>query len=590
MKTTQFRIIVALIALCLLLTSCMQQPVETQPPETQTTTAPTIAPTTEPSNEPESRKLYVAYMETDLASVQIVESFVSEDIELIPVILSEESFDDFLLRHDYYADVILIPNTTEISTAAYALDYRVGKMNRFLPEITEGVDYYPVLDAGVVDGFQYYLPLRFEVPYLLTTQQQMDQTEISLPSKYTMKQWMQEVNRCAENYEPEDGVIVLLQPEANIGAALYDALRLSGVWAADPTEKAPPVSEPILSEYAQYVKTAWDQTETAYAQLAASRSMHPYPLSRSDQIAFVQGQGCIPDVFMVYDAVCTDAQFLPYPQYEKANAVTAEITLYAAIWTGDQKQDEIREFLRHAFTTPEGQGVQQGLSVCCTAVQSYLDGLSQQTERIYGDGPFFAETSGLSDVARKACEKALNQIVSGSIRNAYWVRTFSTAMEGFTNGSVSYDECFDKLKARLYSAPEEAGLSMFALDLPEELKQEIDRERTYRYYGDRYPIFEFAWCEFAGEKLVSGEKSYYGTFNGSIACRPLIDTPLCVSTYYKIGSVVIDYGDDFKIEIYRNGVFFDLTDAYKRGFITEADAAVIAERLASFEAARKASR
>lgn len=46
MKTTRFRIIVAVIALCLLFTSCLQQPVETLPPETQPTTTPTTAPTT----------------------------------------------------------------------------------------------------------------------------------------------------------------------------------------------------------------------------------------------------------------------------------------------------------------------------------------------------------------------------------------------------------------------------------------------------------------------------------------------------------------------------------------------------------------
>jgi len=52
MKTTRFRILVAVIALCLLLTSCTQPPVETQPPETQATTAPTTEPTEEPTTTP----------------------------------------------------------------------------------------------------------------------------------------------------------------------------------------------------------------------------------------------------------------------------------------------------------------------------------------------------------------------------------------------------------------------------------------------------------------------------------------------------------------------------------------------------------
>jgi len=52
MKTTQFKTLVAVIALCLLLTSCTQPPVETPPPETQATTAPTTEPTEEPTTTP----------------------------------------------------------------------------------------------------------------------------------------------------------------------------------------------------------------------------------------------------------------------------------------------------------------------------------------------------------------------------------------------------------------------------------------------------------------------------------------------------------------------------------------------------------
>ena len=44
MKTTRFRILIAVIALCLL-TACMQQQAVTQPTETQLTTAPTTEPT-----------------------------------------------------------------------------------------------------------------------------------------------------------------------------------------------------------------------------------------------------------------------------------------------------------------------------------------------------------------------------------------------------------------------------------------------------------------------------------------------------------------------------------------------------------------
>ena len=195
MKTTQFRILVAVIALCLLLTSCTQQPVETQPPETQPTTAPTKVLATEPSSDLKIRKVHVAYMETDLASVQIVESFVSEDIELVPVVLPEESFDDSLLGHSAYIDVILIPGSTQINPAVSVNHCGIDSMDSLILDIIRDTDYYPVLDAGRIDGHQYYLPLRFQLPYMLTTKTQLDGCNISLDLQVTMKERMQIINK-----------------------------------------------------------------------------------------------------------------------------------------------------------------------------------------------------------------------------------------------------------------------------------------------------------------------------------------------------------------------------------------------------------
>ena len=59
MKTTQFRILVAVIALCLLLTACTQQPVESQTSEPQSAIAPNTAPATEPPNCQEIRLLSI---------------------------------------------------------------------------------------------------------------------------------------------------------------------------------------------------------------------------------------------------------------------------------------------------------------------------------------------------------------------------------------------------------------------------------------------------------------------------------------------------------------------------------------------------
>ena len=527
--------------------------------------------------------LYVAYMESDLASRQIVESFSSETVELIPVILAEEAFDNYLLRTNFLGDVLLIPGKTQISTAAYTLSGHIKKMDSLLPELTEGAALYPVLDAGIVDGGQYYLPLRFQLPYVLTTQSKLEAFGISLLPEADMEAWM----GCIQSSVDMERALILAQPGKDIGAALYDALRLSGVWMADPTVPGAPVSEKLLEAYARYIKTVWEEGEKARGLYNHTHGMHPYPLIDQEEIALIQGQGCLPDVFRIFESTRPhDPVFLACPQYEDAHAVTADITLYAAVTDPERKEAAVTEFLQHAFTTPAGQGALQGLSVSCPAVESYLDTLEQQRKVIYADGPFYQEIAGLSASVRKACEELLGRISSGSIRNAYWERTFSAAMEDFVNGKTSYEVCFERLKSRLYLSAEEMELSVFEIKLPELLMQEIDREEAFSSYSDRYPMYEKKWSCFEGGKYQFEEKSYYGIFDGNVVYRPFSQSALCVETHYKLGDVEISYGQDFDILVYRSGVFFDLQEAWQRGYISQENAAVIARRLEDFEVVR----
>ena len=423
MKTARFRILVAVIALCLLLTSCMQQ-VEPQPPETQPTTAPTTELATEPRSDPKIRKLHVAYMETDLASLQIVESFVSEDIELVPVILSEEAFDNYLLYTENPADIILIPHTTEVNTAAYALQKRVYKLDEIIPKILEKTEYYPILDAGKIDGFQYFLPLRFQLPYLLTTKSNLDIFALSSFERSDMKTRMMQIQDLIENKEAGKGLI-LTPIESDIGAALYYALRLSGVWKSDPASPGAPITEELLYEYGQYIYALWKETKYTQKQQQRTHAAYPYPLISSEKFPLVLGEGCLPDVFRVFDSRNSNHPILlGHPQYSTANSLTADITLYAAIQTSGDNVAHIQEFLHHAFTTPEGQGMQEGLSACRAAVATYMDRLANQPAQVFADGPCYQTVQNLSKSVRGACEAILNQITSGSIRNAYWTDFF----------------------------------------------------------------------------------------------------------------------------------------------------------------------
>lgn len=568
--------LVLYICAAALLCGCEWRHYERTPPESSATEA------TQMTNPVKKQLLRVAYKESDRASEQIVTAFASETVELIPIILAEDEFDNFLLYTNYPADVVLIPNTTQVNPAAYALKARVDKLDKQMQEITDGIDLFPVLDAGIIDGSQYYLPLRFQLPYLLTTQSNL----VSFDMTHT---GTQDMNTRMEQLGARSDQLLLLTPtEGNIGSALYDALRLSGEWTADPSVSEAPVTESVLQAYGQHIKLLWELTEKTKQQYQYTHAAYPYPLISSNIVPFIHGEGCLPEVFRVFAGVnSADPVLLSCPQYSVPSAVTADITLYAMVDSTGAGSANVQAFLRHALTTSAGQGSLEGMSVCRTAADAYLDSLENQPPQVVAAGAFYQEINGLTESVRNACKAVLDQIAAGSIRNAYWDRAFSTAMEAFTDGQKSFDQCLQTLKNRLFSTSGDETLAFEQLRLSQMLMAEITRESTFLSYSNKYSPPPLGWCGFEDGAYIDGFQTYYGTFRGNIIYRPMPDSILTVGTVYKIGNVVMEYGADFDLLVYRNGTFFDLADAYKRGYITEEDAAIIAERLAQHEALRK---
>ena len=529
----------------------------------------------------EKDSISVAYMEEDLASTAIIESFYSETVELIPVVLSEDAFDNYLLYTNDPADIVLIPHSTQVYTAAYALQNCVHKLDEILPKITEGTEYYPVLDAGKIDGSQYFLPLRFHLPYLLTTELNLEIFGLSALEQSDMKTWMVQIQAASEKENAEKGML-FTPMESNIGTALYNALRLSGAWVADPASPGAPVTEELLYEYGQYIKTLWKETEHTKAQRLRTHSIYPYPLVSSESIPFVFGEGCLPDIFRVFaEGNSSQPVLLGHPQYSSANAITADITLYAAIQTKRDNYTQIQEFLRHAFTTPEGQGTQEGLSVCCAAVATYMDHLASQTATAFSDGPYYRTVQGLSEPVRSACELVLDQVVSGSIRSAYWDRLFSNEMEAFSSGEKSYEECIQSLSSRLCRFAGGFDITSENISFPHIIMEEIDLELAHSFYDDKYPLFPSVWYDEAEDNGLE-IKVPCGNFHGCVVFLHMRDGILPASVIQKIGDSRLEYNANHSLYAYRNGVFFDLVDAYNRGYLTQNNIELVAQCLADY--------
>ena len=76
---------------------------------------------------------------------------------------------------------------------------------------------------------------------------------------------------------------------------------------------------------------------------------------------------------------------------------------------------------------------------------------------------------------------------------------------------------------------------------------------------------------------------YLGTFGDVIVCGTSINSE---EDEYILGGERFDMGSLRKITAYRDGKFVTLSQAYNSGWLTDADIAVIAERIEQYEAKR----
>ena len=98
-------------------------------------------------------------------------------------------------------------------------------------------------------------------------------------------------------------------------------------------------------------------------------------------------------------------------------------------------------------------------------------------------------------------------------------------------------------------------------------------ENAYRaQYG--YPLCLNEFTAEPGDRL--GGTFCYGHFDGCIVV--FSPTNLTVVSSVTVAGEVFSYGSSFILEAYHDGVFYPLSEAYEKGFVTKEEVALVAER------------
>lgn len=411
----------------------------------------------EPVKPAEGSVLTVYYLSDTPAAAQIVSGYKAayRDVVLEATEFSNAEQMDVQIATETGSgkgpDVILFPKTTTLDTAKMSIGGTFMDLGPMLAQDEKyyAEDYYPILEAGKIDGRQTLMPLRFQCLYLLTSTEKKDATRLELSENYTMSELMQAMAKNAASCGDDASAMQILYPQTE-GGLLYDNLRLTGVPIVDLKEETISVPDEAFREYADYTQMSYYQFEKsadilqaysrdfvgAFSRLTAmmSNASLPYNL-RYYQSIFQDGLG---------ESMCV----LFLPNYQDSNTLTADISLYAAVSQSTDQPQLAYEFVRFAMDAPVGD-ITDDLSINRVAVQKLLDDLSQHPGNQLNIGPKNVSIPAMSPELRTNCEEALNRISSGSIRNHAIESIFTNTMKDYIAGQAAFDVSYTNFKNQM---------------------------------------------------------------------------------------------------------------------------------------------
>lgn len=398
----------------------------------------------------EEKVLDVYYLASDPAATFIVKEYRSEYPDAKLNAVAFQSVEEMDLRISTEAssgkgaDVVLFSSTTTLDAAKMAINNAFLDLAPYLSadEKFNASNYYSVLNAGRIGEEQVLMPLRFQVQYLLTSEEKLSASSISLSEGYSTSDLMNALAANADACNEGQSAMQCLFSGTPSGI-LYDALRLSSVQIVDMSGKILTVSEDTFREYAEYAHMAYGQfMKSAQILKLYSRDF----VGGVSKLTTMLSKDSLPYQMRYYDAAYGQAleeklHVLVFPNYGDSNALTADVTLYAAALQSTEQPQAAYDFIRFAMDATAGE-ITNDLPVSRKAVSALLDNLCANPGKNINLGSVNAEHPAMSEKLRASCERILGQVTSGNIRNSTIASIFDESMQNYIMGKATFEECY----------------------------------------------------------------------------------------------------------------------------------------------------
>jgi len=234
------------------------------------------------------------------------------------------------------------------------------------------------------------------------------------------------------------------------GGILYDALRLTNVQIADVSGKNLSVTEDTFREYAEYAQMAYGQfMKSAQILKLYSRDF----VGGVSKLTTMLSRDSVPYQMRDYSAMFDQGleermEVLTLPNCGEPNALTADVTLYAAALQSADQPQAAYDFIRYAMDTGVGE-VTNDLPVSRKAVSALLDELCANSGKSMNIGSMNVKIPAMSEELRGSCEKILERITSGNIRNSAIAAIIDESMQNYLMGKATFEEACKMFQNRM---------------------------------------------------------------------------------------------------------------------------------------------
>lgn len=377
-----------------------------------------------------------AYMkEHSEENIQVTSFDSYEDMETqLKTELMSGAGPDVLLFNSFYNSEDMYKLCT--GNSLLALDEQVRSLTRD--------EYFEeILDAGVMNGHQYFVPLSWNVLQVYSSEKAIDGKEYDEP--YTAIVEEAAALAAEDNY----GLSSLQIGRADVVQLFVEA---SGELLVDPKTGELIVEKEKLQRTAEYVKVFYDNMDKMRSITTKYRNDFAGAVSH---LTFLIEDYPFMSNFRFYETlypqyVSSDMQVMFYEQYE--GGMTAQIIQYGAVNANTKCADKAWDFLRCLL---DDASVEMNFSKYDEQTIYYApvnkkvyEECVKQLETEKGPGPN-RKVGPLSEESGEMLLNLPSQITLGVIPNAALGTLVQECLAPYLSGTDSFDHCYDELLQQL---------------------------------------------------------------------------------------------------------------------------------------------